>query len=102
MKNKMKTIVIRGKERVLTPFNERLMNAQTKEHSIFSTDGHEWIVNKNGQTRSCKRCMANEFLSQESSCIEWFRDPDAFFSTQDFERFIEQNSLKTFNENILK
>ena len=63
------------------------MNAKNSRHNIFSSDGHEWTINKNGQTRSCKKCLAIECCPPN-----WVRIPHETFSTEDFEGFIKKNS----------
>lgn len=70
----------------MTPFDQKFIKAQTKEHSILSKNGHEWEVSESGQTRLCIKCMAIE-----CSPPHWVPVPPTSFSLEEIKKAIENN-----------
>lgn len=88
--NPQTIITIRGRVKKLIPHTVRFALCQTKEHSIFSTVGHEWESVHNGQSRVCNKCMKSEGYDVTND--EWFPYIcGENLSTEDI-RFLIENS----------
>ncbi len=80
---------IRWKSKQLTPFNQRYYKGQTKAHSVFSPDGHEW--DEAEQCRVCIKCCL-----VQCNPLNWVPVPHETFSTEDIHAMIAQNERSPF------
>ena len=60
LNNGGKAVFLRGRLKLILPFDVKFMNGQTIEHNAFSEDGHEWEVAEHGQTRKCTKCFITQ------------------------------------------
>lgn len=83
-------ITLRGRKHRLTPWGVRFMNSQTKEHNVWSKDGHEWEIVRGGQGRTCKKCLRIQSWGLDSG--DWFDLINSDFTTEDVVELIKINS----------
>jgi hypothetical protein len=89
-------ISIRGRIKIVLPFDIKFMKGQTLEHNAFSEDGHEWEVAEHGQTRMCTKCFITQCDSRRVPLDQkqWVSFPASNITREDIEYLLKRQQLK--------